>query len=289
MIVINITQDIKDEYIKTIREVLLTPSTKKFTAKTKRFFRFLKSDLYFTRYSQMYDLLISDDIHNLIRMYGSIDTADSNYDIYNDLRTVWAKKLVELTSTKVCPYCNRNFIVNFSTDNTTVELDHYFPKNKYPYLAISLYNLIPSCHTCNHKKRSEKLKIYPYKECFNDYVSFSIKPTALPFRESNIELLIEKKKNTRKVRKKINNYEKVLNISTLYENHKDIVVELLQKQMIYSDSYIDELFEQYEGTLFRNREDILRLVTCGYVSDEEIGKRPLSKLIKDISQELGLR
>jgi hypothetical protein len=60
----------------------------------------------------------------------------------------------------------------------------------------------------------------------------------------------------------------------------------LQKRVIYSDTYIDELFKQYEGTLFKNREDLLRLITCGYISDEEIDKRPLSKLIKDISQEL---
>jgi len=44
--------------------------------------------------------------------------------------------------------------------------------------------------------------------------------------------------------------------------------------------------QKYEGTLFKNREDLLILVTCGYVSDEDLHKRPLSKLIKDISQEL---
>ena len=44
----------------------------------------------------------------------------------------------------------------------------------------------------------------------------------------------------------------------------------------------------YEGTLFKNREDLQRLISAGYVSDDEIGKRPLSKLVKDISNELGL-
>ena len=74
----------------------------------------------------------------------------------------------------------------------------------------------------------------------------------------------------------------------VYENHKDIVAELLQKREIYSDSYIDDLLNQYEGSLFKNREDLLRLITCGYVSDEDLHKRPLSKLIKDISEELKL-
>ena len=58
-------------------------------------------------------------------------------------------------------------------------------------------------------------------------------------------------------------------------------------RLIYNDSYIDELANNYSG-LFKNREDLLRLITCGYVSDEDLNKRPLSKLIKDISEELGL-
>jgi len=45
---------------------------------------------------------------------------------------------------------------------------------------------------------------------------------------------------------------------------------------------------QYEGTLFKNREDLQRLISGGYVSDEEIGKRPLSKLVRDVSEELGV-
>ena len=57
---------------------------------------------------------------------------------------------------------------------------------------------------------------------------------------------------------------------------------------MYNDSYLDALMTQYEGTLFKNKEVLLRLITCGYISDDEINKRPLSKLIKDISEELGL-
>ena len=77
-------------------------------------------------------------------------------------------------------------------------------------------------------------------------------------------------------------------LEDLYQNHKDIVLELIQKREIYSDSYIDDLLGKYEGSLFKNKEDLLRLITCGYVSDEDLDKRPLSKLIKDISEELKL-
>ena len=122
-------------------------------------------------------------------------------------------------------------------NNTTVELDHFFPKKYYPYLAISLQ--------------------------------------------------IIQKDNSEKIKDKILNYDKVLNTTSLYKNHKDIVLELIQKSIIYNDSYIDELAHNYSG-LFKNREDLLRLITGGYVNDEDINKRPLSKLTKDISEVLGL-
>ena len=196
----------------------------------------------------------------------------------------------------VCPYCNRNYIFNFTKDNTkkaTAQLDHFFDKKDYPYLAVSLYNLVPSCSTCNQRKSSKRENIfYPYLESFNESAKFRYKGIKAIAKDEKIDFLdskrvmfdIEAIKDIKKVKKHI----EVFNLKNLYEEHKDIVAELLQKKEIYNDSYIDELMQKYEGTLFKNREDLLRLVTCGYVSDEDLHKRPLSKLIKDISQELNL-
>ena len=77
---------------------------------------------------------------------------------------------------KVCPYCNRNYILNFQIKgkvNATAQLDHFFDKKKYPYLAISIYNLVPSCGTCNQRKSTKQETIfYPYNESFNNSVKF---------------------------------------------------------------------------------------------------------------------
>ena len=48
-------------------------------------------------------------------------------------------------------------------------------------------------------------------------------------------------------------------------------------------------FDKYSGPLFSSKEELMRLITCGYISDDDINKRPLSKLIKDISEDLGFR
>lgn len=199
---------------------------------------------------------------------------------------------------KVCPYCNRNYIFNFNKskkENATAQLDHFFDKNKYPYLAVSMYNLVPSCSTCNQRKSTKQEDIfYPYSESFNDNVKFSLKgiKTRNELSTQNIDFFDEKRIELEyKVlnnKEKVENHIDMFNIKNLYNEHKDIVSELLQKRVVYSDDYIDDLIDSYEGKLFNNKEDVLRLITGGYIEDKNINKRPLSKLIKDISEELDL-
>jgi hypothetical protein len=196
----------------------------------------------------------------------------------------------------VCPYCNRNYIFNFNKNNqqeATAQLDHFFDKKDYPYLAVSLYNLVPSCSTCNQRKSSKRENIfYPYLESFNESAKFKYKGIKSISKDEKIDFLDSKRVmfdiEAIKDKEKVEKHIEVFNLKNLYEEHKDIISELLQKKEIYNESYIDELMQKYEGTLFKNREDLLRLVTCGYLSDEDLHKRPLSKLIKDISEELGI-
>lgn len=79
----------------------------------------------------------------------------------------------------VCPYCNKEYIPIIEEKQTYKgEIDHFFPEAVYPYLSCSLFNFIPSCHTCNHDKNKTynmynsagqiMLTIYPYKEGFEE-------------------------------------------------------------------------------------------------------------------------
>jgi hypothetical protein len=88
--------------------------------------------------------------------------------------------------------------------------------------------------------------------------------------------------------KKLGKNFTVLHLKDLYNTHKDQVLELIQKQIVYSDEYIDELFSRYEGTLFKNREDVIRHISGNYVDEDNFHLRPLSKLTHDIAKELGL-
>ena len=203
-----------------------------------------------------------------------------------------AYDLAQKLKINVCPYCNRNYTFTIKDKNsksTRPDFDHFYDKGTHPILALSFYNLIPSCILCNSRlKSTAKFSInshlHPYKDSFNDYAKFRLKIINSKFfyDEKGFDLKLE----TSDV--KAEKIKEAFALETLYQEHKDIALELIQKAQIYNESYIDELYQKYEGTLFKNREDLFRLISGGYIEDKDINKRPLSKLIKDISEELDL-
>jgi uncharacterized protein (TIGR02646 family) len=210
--------------------------------------------------------------------YDNFSTKKDEYNAYD---------LMKDLNIKSCPYCNRNYtftVVDEEDELLRADIDHFYEKSEYPILALSFYNLIPSCLECNRTlKGSSPFKIdthiHPYSDDFNFKVKFDYRYTSA----NKIKIDIKSKDP-----KAINSI-KDLKLKEIYnEGYTDIVQELIQKSQIYNESYIDELYQNYEGTLFKNREDLLRLINCGYINDEDIDKRPLSKLIKDISEELEL-
>ena len=212
---------------------------------------------------------------------------DYFYTLYQKLKKSEYIKDLDIA---VCPYCNRNYIFNFKKSKSleaTAQLDHFFNKSSYPFFSVSIFNLVPSCQTCNQRKSKKSDVIYhPFIESLNDDVKFRLKIKDSKFYYDKDSLKIEKE--IIKNKEKVNSHIETFNIQNLYNEHKDIALELIQKAQIYNESYIDELYQKYEGTLFKNREDVLRHITGGYIEDKDINKRPLSKLIKDISEELDL-
>jgi len=58
-------------------------------------------------------------------------------------------------------------ILSLSLDNTHdhFTLDHFLPQSIYPFLSLCLYNLIPSCYSCNSKfKKANTLPLRAIKQ-----------------------------------------------------------------------------------------------------------------------------
>lgn len=212
----------------------------------------------------------------------TVKADDDTYDAYT---------LAQSLNVTVCPYCNRNytFTVKSKNGSTRPQFDHFYDKATYPILALSFYNLIPSCPTCNsstkgRKQFSLKTHIHPYVEGFDGKARFAlhVKDSSFYYDEKGFDVKLGS--NDTKAQKNIDDFA----LEEIYKNHKDIVLELIQKSYMYNESYIEELMQNYKGTLFKNREDLLRLVFGGYICDEDLHKRPLSKLTKDILEQLEL-
>lgn len=245
-----------------------------------------------------------NQIRNLIKIAPSqfSNTIVELKDLYITFRGKWGVELLEDLDLNVCPFCNREYIFKFKDSvkeehRIIASLDHYYDKDTYPFLSVSFFNLIPSCNICNSKFKHTinfyTIKhLHPYEDDFNSKAKFTHSFRKVDKNNKKYNLL-SKERISLKIKLLNENDVNTLNtiktfrLENLYQNHKDTVLELIQKREIYSDSYIDELLHNY-GSLFKNKEDLLRLITCGYVSDEDLHKRPLSKLIKDISEELKL-
>lgn len=80
-----------------------------------------------------------------------------------------------------CPYCNFHQLEAYPTSGGKTHkgpLDHFYDKDRYPYLALSIYNLVPVCDQCNHEKLTKPTSLgshtHPFHDDFHELVYFSV-------------------------------------------------------------------------------------------------------------------
>lgn len=194
----------------------------------------------------------------------------------------WLTKRLNI---KVCPYCNRQYTFTIDEDEikTRPQFDHFYPKSKYPILAISFYNLVPSCSICNLLKKENDININPYVEGFSNEYRFHI--TDIDDNDTLDWLL---KKNELKIKFSTNNHNiEKLGLEELYNEHIDFVEEIIDKSQAYNFNYYSQIIEDFKGTSY-TPEEINRFIWGTYLSEKELCKRPLSKLTRDLLMQLGI-
>lgn len=203
------------------------------------------------------------------------------------IKTMYKKRFprlsfVEKLGTTVCPYCNRNFI-NSNKKNTMCQLDHYYSKSDYPFLAVSFYNLVPVCPSCNHIKLEKKITYSPHNKNYtpNELLSFNFHITRSNFLNDANQIVIEINSIDDIIKENI----KILKLKDVYEIHTDLVQECIKKAIIFESGYLDHLYSNY-GALFSSKQELHRIVYGNYIEEDSYGKRPLSKLTADILNEL---
>lgn len=191
----------------------------------------------------------------------------------------------------VCVYCGRIYTTTVYDENgdelIKPAFDHYFPKEEYPLLALSFYNLIPSCNYCNSnikgtKEFDLKKHYFPYTEnahSVNEDFAFSYTYKSVDKPEINIDV---KNKNSKA--------EETLNFmytKDVYQYHNNYELRsLLRKKDKYPLTRIKELMDQTEGIL--SEEDIYRFILGEDVGLDDVEElnRPLFKLKNDLAKEI---
>lgn len=109
-----------------------------------------------------------------------------------------------------CPYCNENRlsivdatppIKKADLKKALLDVDHFKPKSKYPFLALSFYNLLPSCHVCNSNYKGNAdfthlTHVHPHVTAFDDVYEFDVSPGVLLGRGAK-EIYVRKKRGRR--------------------------------------------------------------------------------------------
>lgn len=190
---------------------------------------------------------------------------------------------------KTCPYCNQSYTLSAYKHGLHVRppFDHFLPKSKHPWFALSFYNLIPSCSNCNTLKGEKEKKIINPYMCYttSDEWHFAVDMNYIHKKLPKLQFTDSRKKI---IQPENNENISLFKLDEFYSQHRDYVKEILSKIQAYNHSYYDTLLDSFRLEQ-KTQAEIDRLIWGAYVADSEQEKRPLSKLTADILDQFGIK
>lgn len=208
---------------------------------------------------------------------------------------------------RTCIYCNRSYI-NYleSPKRLTCEIDHIYPKSKYLFLALSFYNLIPTCKVCNHQKDNHTgwfFSPYHQKEKLQDYVKIGVELTKvgadLAGDPNNSKLKFYVKKDLSKLengdatkaKAKIGNRLAIPRVLDQYEDFEGEKFELIRKFYDYwNQPELKKVIQNIVGASDKEVElKIKEMIAGSGVTDKSLTDRPLNKFYLDLFDFLDVK
>ncbi len=260
-----------------------------------------------------FDLYINDHLDDILignpivlnqinqRLNGIIKSSESiltgvehvfNYDVFSSKkkRKYDAYKLAETLDVRTCTYCNRNYTNTVIKSNgvkiTRPEFDHYFDKASNPLLAVSFYNLIPSCSICNSSiKGTHKMNLTDYTHPYIDNALNDIRFTYKYSHKtkSGLKILVNTPSPS-----KAKNTVNAFAIEEVYNSHAGELLDLIRSRQYFSDKYLTILKTNLLRGIIVSKEDLYRIVFGTEYDESYFINRPFSKFKNDILKELGI-
>ena len=167
-----------------LKKVLLIPNNCELLTQDNKFTDTVREKLRLLIRGHYLELSDEDWFIDYIKDTKKHYTSNKDYRIvqhffnYKPFINQWRGKLMNATGISICPYCDRQYITSFhSNEKSTAELDHFYYKEEFPLFSFSLFNFIPSCHTCNAVfKGTQQLYLYPYAMGIDNITRFVLIP-----------------------------------------------------------------------------------------------------------------
>lgn len=208
-----------------------------------------------------------------------------------------------------CPYCNRihiNTIIDKRKKNIIrPTFDHFFSQKENPILALSFYNLIPSCYYCNSNLKgahsmSLTSHLHPYLEGFGDDFKFNFLVIDVNNDKSNpgnysiyfqTGLNDASAKYIKVMRANEPSYNgkdgnlNLFKLTPIYQAHRDVVGEIVVKCDKLSKGHSNSLHKIFE-LMHTNKAEFYRYYFANYLDEKDFSRRPLAKLTKDVVSQV---
>jgi hypothetical protein len=228
----------------------------------------------------------------LIRQYSITNQISKifNYDylISGDKKVSYA--LAEQLDRNTCTYCNRLYTITVSVDKsqkiTRPQFDHWYAKSLFPALALSFYNLIPSCSVCNSsikgdKRLSLQTHTHPYNmEAGQDFMFTYGYEKAIDKISVGIQCIDKSK---------IQGTLNLFKIKEIYNAHSSLELkDLYDLRKKYPDNYLETLANVFDS-LPIGKMEAYRLIFGTEYEENNFHKRAFSKFKKDILGQLDVK
>lgn len=230
------------------------------------------------------------------------------YTNFSTGTTKWGRhQLFSSLKLTTCPYCDRQYITSYIVERntkkkekdfkTTADADHFYPKAKYPFLSLNIYNLIPSCQICNSRMKSDEdlqFASSPYEKAFQDEIKFVInmKETdcekVMPTDVMDFDIDIESNGNLA-----TEEYLKTFKIREVYKtSHNGYVKNMIETFESHPETYLAELENLLDLEGMKEEREHIRILLKEMLKNPYThkikNKEPLGKLTNDILKSYGI-
>jgi len=220
---------------------------------------------------------------------------------YTTLRSDFYPKYFREVGIKACVYCNSSLAVSVDRiDNdgkddirAKFQVDHFYPKSDFPMFSISLFNLYPSCASCNNVKNDKMVKFNLYSNISSELENSNFRFKLSAYDEAKY-LLYKKGKEIdfdfleeKDLPKNFYTFQDTFDIKGIYDTQKDLISDLVDKSLVYDFYYKKSLNDNFPK-LFLTKEHFERFLLGNYPRVQDIHKRPMSKFMQDIAKDLGI-